>query len=375
MSENVTPNRASADTRSANCEGCSSTGSAADSDVSWKKIAGTLTGEEMKKYGIFCSPKQGEEIPSKKYQGTTFDLRLGEGHYLYDVNTEGHRRWRCVYIGEEERFQRLNSSAGSERFERPDSDRPNTLTIPAFGSALIQLYEIVDTLTVAKEEGILVVGRFDLKLSRVHQGLISQQATQVEPCYCGRLFCFLHNLSNKEIELKYKDDIATIEFSYVSCAHNADHVEKVVNDLIRHNSSDERYGKDYCDGKGIVDIRYFWADERLPEECGLWSLRDTLLRDFNEDNIVEKIGKSYDIIKKIADIVTPKIDQKRTYLVEIIRAVAILGTVMIGGWYALGNVEARNEKKFLEIRDELGINSRIPSSTQQPSSNGKHGGT
>ncbi|MBD8896026.1 hypothetical protein IG626_08425 [Desulfovibrio desulfuricans] len=343
MSENLTRDESTVDAPSASCGGCRATGAAADPEASWKKIAGTLTGEEMKKYSIFRSPRQCEEIPDKKYQATTFDLRLGEGHYLYDgADATGRRKWRCVYIGEEERFQELNNNPGSEKFDRPDSDRPNTLLIPAFSSALIQLYEVVDTLTVAQREGILVVGRFDLKLSRVHQGLISQQATQVEPCYCGRLFCFLHNLSNKSIELKYKDAIATIEFSYVSCAHNSVDVNKVVDDLVAHNSSEERYNKAYCDGKGITDVRYFWADERLPEECGLWSLRDTLTKGMESDAAVDKL----------AALVAPKIDKKNSYFVAAIQAVGVLGAAAIAGWFGVQNVLTSNETKLNQVKIE-----------------------
>lgn len=346
MSENLTRDESTVDAPSASCGGCRATGAAADPDASWKKIAGTLTGEEMKKYSIFRSPRQNEEIPDKKYQATTFDLRLGEGHYLYGADATGRRKWICVYIGEEERFQELNSNPGSEKFDRPDSDRPNTLIIPPFSSALIQLYEVVDTLTVAQREGILVVGRFDLKLSRVHQGLISQQATQVEPCYCGRLFCFLHNLSNKSIELKYKDAIATIEFSYVSCAHNSVDVNKVVDDLVAHNSSEERYNKTYCDGKGITDVRYFWADERLPEECGLWSLRDTLTKGMESDAVVDKL----------AALITPKIDQKNNLRVTLLQMLggicAGVGAAIITGWFGLQNVKASNDTKLNEVKRE-----------------------
>ena len=156
MSENLTRDESTVDAPPASCGGCRTTGAAADPEASWKKIAGTLTGEEMKKYSIFRSPRQNEEIPDNKYQATTFDLRLGEGHYLYGADATGRRKWRCVYIGEEERFPELNSNPGSEKFDRPDSDRPNTLIIPPFSSALIQLYEVVDTLTVAQRKGILV---------------------------------------------------------------------------------------------------------------------------------------------------------------------------------------------------------------------------
>lgn len=294
----------------------------------WVKIAGTLTGDEMREHKMLSLPPSPEEeeeeeekkeIPHDKYQATTFDLRLGEGHYLYGKNSD--KKWRCIYIGEGE-LDAINQGC-SEKFSRPEGPHPNTLTIPPFGSALVQLHEIVDTLTVAEEKKILLVGRFDLKLSNVHQGLISQQATQVEPCYRGRLFCFLHNLSSKEVKLKYKDDLATIEFSYVSCIHNEKEVDKVIASLKEKNHSKSRYNKKYCSCNGIDDIRYFYETGKLPDECGLLSFYDMLI----------KKTDSKTFINSVASVTASKMKTWQNVVIAALAAIATIMSSFIGSYY------------------------------------------
>lgn len=250
-----------------------------------KKFAGTLTGTEIQKYEIL-SYSDGTKIPDEEFQATTFDLRLGDGHYLYDENIDD-RKWQPYYIGPKE-LSSLNNGK-DEPFARPRSDDPRTLVIPPFGSALIELYETVDTLSVADKENILLVGRFDLKLSNVHQGLISQQATQVEPCYKGKLFCFLHNLSNTAIFLEHKKKIATIEFSYVSCLHDEEKCKMIIEDLKVQNA--KRYEREYCDTHGITDIRYFFYAKKLPKDCGLLSLKKKMEDAVQSPEAIEAIAK------------------------------------------------------------------------------------
>lgn len=282
-----------------------------------KKFAGTLTGKEIQGYKI-VSYSNGNTIPPEEFQATTFDLRLGEGHYLYDESVMD-RKWQPVYIGHETDLSSLNERT-EEHFRRTRSDHPYTLIIPPFGSALVQLYETVDTLSIAETEHILLVGRFDLKLSNVHQGLISQQATQVEPCYRGKLFCFLHNLSNNSISLEYKQKIATIEFSYVSCLHDIEKCKSIIEELKAQNAI--RYQRRYCDGKGIEDIRYFFYAQKLPKDCGLLSLKKKM----------EEAVQSPATISAISDKVKLKIERTGKIASAFIGAfVALL--LGVGGYY------------------------------------------
>ena len=129
-----------------------------------------------------------------------------------------------IYIGDANEDDLNKNYPIAEWYKRPDGTRSRTLTIPRFGSALIQLQQIINTYDIAYEKKILIVGRFDLKLSRVHEGLISQQATQVEPCYYGKLFCFIHNLRNCP-RIKYTIMIIFLAIFYSSIFQEP-HTEK-----------------------------------------------------------------------------------------------------------------------------------------------------
>jgi len=83
--------------------------------------------------------------------------------------------------------------------EKPD------LVIPPYELAVISTLE---TLNLPR----FLIGRWDLKVKRVYEGLLWVGGPQVDPGYRGKLFCPLYNLSNKTIRLRYGDTIATIDF-------------------------------------------------------------------------------------------------------------------------------------------------------------------
>lgn len=281
-----------------------------DNDIScFSKIAGTLTGEEIEAHKLVIPEKNS---PKDCVQSTTYDLTLGEGHYIYSGhNSDKGKKWNLIFIGTDERKKELNEkNSEAEQYERLDEDKRKTLFIPPFGSAFVQLNETVDTYTVAKEKGLLVVGRFDLKLSNVHQGLISQQATQVEPCYKGKLFCFIHNLSNKAIELKYGQKMATIEFSYVSCFCNHKKRLEIINNLIEKNK--KKYGVPFCNGMGIDEVRYFHAEEQLPDDCGLLGFKEKMIEHIKTEEIMDELAKK----------VEKRVDKKAKWIPVIVAIIA-----------------------------------------------------
>lgn len=303
------------------------------------KIAGTLTGEEIKKHQLICpEPNSSEDC----YQATTYDLTLGEGHYIYNGSNSGEKhKWELIYIGASDtRLKELNENSAAEQYHRLDGDRPQTLSIPPYGSAFVQLNETVDTYTVAKEKHLLVVGRFDLKLSNVHQGLISQQATQVEPCYRGKLFCFIHNLSNQSIQLKYGQKMATIEFSYVSCFCNSEKRKEIIDSLIEKNK--KKYNKQYCSQTGINDVRYFHSEEQLPDDCGLLGL----------DKKVEECLDLDDTIERMAKNVQKRIDKGTKWIPVIVAIISAVATILVGTFGWAKKEEIDNLKSVVETQNE-----------------------
>jgi len=386
----------------------------AESDESYmsgfSKIAGTLTGKEIELYNIILS-SNGEEIQektrNKNFKTTTVDLTVGDGHYLFDgLSNNNERKWKLIYIGNDERLKELNSlNTNAEQYKRPTTNSARVLVIPPFGSALVQLDEIIDTYSIAERSHLLVVGRFDLKLSKVHQGLISQQATQIEPCYIGKLFCFLHNLSSKPIELEHASPLATIEFSYVSCFCNENKRNELIKILIEENK--KRYCSIYCnDGKGISDIRYFYHENRLPEDCGLAglvnklnnmqiditykqdenfkqisnSLKENLITiDSHKDNMVETARLKFDAfiaseetIQKLSENVNKRIQMKLQVISGIITLLVIIITAIIG-YYNNQQEINRLEQRLISIENNSTQNRKDVNNIIDTTSNNSEG--
>ena len=310
----------------------------------FQRIAGTLTREEILEHKL-VQPGDNEHKPV--FQATTVDLTVGDGHYLFDgTQPQGQRRWKLVFIGDAEKMEQLNKTPSTERYTRSSGDKPHTLTIPPYGSALVQLNEIVDTATVARDpnKNLLVVGRFDLKLSKVHQGLISQQATQIEPCYRGKLFCFIHNLSNTEIDLNWGKTLATIEFSYVSCFCNRDKKIEIITELFA-KTKDKYSTRKFCDDYGIQDIRYFYETNRLPDDCGLVGFQKNLTNALFAEENLDKLAKKVD--KRI---------EKWIKLVPIIVSfLTIIGSIIVATIpvHTLENKCATLEEEILQLREDL----------------------
>jgi len=57
-----------------------------------------------------------------------------------------------------------------------------------------------------------LVGRFNLKLRLLHEGLLVGVGPQIDPGYAGRLSCPLHNISSEKISIVCGETFAVIEF-------------------------------------------------------------------------------------------------------------------------------------------------------------------
>lgn len=243
---------------------------------------GVLSGQKIKEYNLILNSRP------DSFKSASYDLRLGEAHYVFSQDSRNENfGWQPYYIGEnlvEFNSRSKERTVDSAEFKRQDENNRRKLCIPPYGSAFIQLFETVNTLDVVNTHQIVVAGRFDLRLSLVFQGLISQQATQVEPYYKGKLFCFIHNLSNNGVYLSYLERIATIEFSYVDVS-GADF--NSIKNAIEDESHKKYQERSYCFDYGIQDIRYFPTSKNgLPRDCGLLSL-DASIRRLIDDEYKE----------------------------------------------------------------------------------------
>ena len=79
------------------------------------------------------------------------------------------------------------------------------LIIPPYEVAVISTKE---TVKIPR----FLIGRWNLRVRYVYEGLLWVGGPQVDPGYEGKLFCPLYNLSNRTVILEYEKTIATIDF-------------------------------------------------------------------------------------------------------------------------------------------------------------------
>lgn len=328
-------------------------------------ITGILTRNEIKQYGLI---KEG--LNEDSLQGTSYDLRLGEGHFVYKTDqAEGKNKWMPYWIGETDDFNEANKV--NPHFEYAEQRK---LQIAPFGAALIQLKETIDTRTCCRKSNVLICGHFDLKLLMVIKGFVSQQATQVEPNYIGKLFCFLFNQTGETIELSYKDKIATIEFFYVSCSTYCNSDERKA--LLDHFDDSHRKGhkyqesngneikvKTFCNEHGINDVRFFWAEKseenRLPSHGGLNYFYEKFghlqkevnqkINELNPDSLIAKTKKS----------LNTEIKSFKSHLKWVAGIIIVIATLVLGGglsWKLLDIYQKKIEQieaPFNQKREEF----------------------
>ena len=281
-------------------------------DVGEEVFSGLLTGRQIKEYCLIIP------IKDKNLQDASYDLTVGDRHYLY----EDTGNWKAIFLGASNDLIKANDgfSPGSP-FELTATRRGGgKLVIPPFGSTIVQLNETVDLLTVAQERQMLIAGRFDLKLKSIYKGIISQQATQVEPCYKGKLYCFLHNLGSQEVILKMGDPLATIEFSFAGQGLSEEIRKQIIDETIKEKNTKFENSKFSKPQEGITDIRWLYERDMLPRECGIAPIYNLVIGNVGEavtkhleksdtiDHLVERVGnrllEKQNMIKIVISLVT-----------------------------------------------------------------------
>ena len=79
------------------------------------------------------------------------------------------------------------------------------LTIEPFEVAIIETYEKINMPNN-------LIARWNIRVKLAYRGLIWVGGPQVDPGFSGYLSCPIYNLSDKEVKLRYQDDIATMDF-------------------------------------------------------------------------------------------------------------------------------------------------------------------
>ena len=81
----------------------------------------------------------------------------------------------------------------------------NKVDLKPFEVAIIQTYEIINI-------PLNLIGRWNIKVNQAYEGLVWVGGPQVDPGYCGYLYCPVYNMSDKSVTLEFGKDIATMDF-------------------------------------------------------------------------------------------------------------------------------------------------------------------
>lgn len=94
---------------------------------------------------------------------------------------------------------------GGELKELSNEPGKNTLEIPPFEVAIISTGEVINLPR-------FIIARWNLRVDLVYEGLLWTGALQVDPGWCGRLYCPIYNLSNEKVTLKLGQPVCLMDF-------------------------------------------------------------------------------------------------------------------------------------------------------------------
>jgi deoxycytidine triphosphate deaminase len=92
-----------------------------------------------------------------------------------------------------------------ERLRRKENSRGPYYIVPPNSLAYIRLNEILRL-------PFYVIGRHNLKIDYVYQGLLLGTGPQVDPGFIGQIYIPLHNLTNRQVEVYINESFVSIDF-------------------------------------------------------------------------------------------------------------------------------------------------------------------
>lgn len=93
---------------------------------------------------------------------------------------------------------------GGEYFTLDGDDK--TIVIRPFEVVVVKTYE---TICMPR----YLIARWNIKVTLAYKGLLWVGGPQVDPGYVGHLFCPIYNLSNRDVTIRFRDEIAVIDFT------------------------------------------------------------------------------------------------------------------------------------------------------------------
>jgi deoxycytidine triphosphate deaminase len=143
-----------------------------------------------------------KELPDQNYQGSVLLAdrikKFVDKDWLIRKDTfdEGQLK-RAKY---DVRLGKAYYKAG--KYGNLSDDNP-LLEIEPYELVFVESYEIFE---MPKN----VVAMYDLRVSGCLGGMGLQTGLQIDPTYCGRIFCPLFNFSDTRVTLKYKHHLASV---------------------------------------------------------------------------------------------------------------------------------------------------------------------
>jgi deoxycytidine triphosphate deaminase len=151
----------------------------------WPELQGMLTAERIVEYHKAIGGKDPDSDIGAAYgMIRPFELRL-----LKSASYELSLGSRCVVEGKEVLL----------------SEKEPRLHIPKNSIVFVSMQQVLCL-------PHYLVGRFDLAIDFIYRGLLLGTGPQVDPGFQGGLSCPLHNISNEDIELRFGEPFAKIDF-------------------------------------------------------------------------------------------------------------------------------------------------------------------
>jgi len=126
-----------------------------------------------------------------------------------------------------------------------------------------------------------LIARWNLRLDLVYKGLLWLGAPQVDPGYCGNIFCPIFNLSNKEVELRLGERLALIDFVKTTNYNENECIQKFDRSKVKKTIWDYEFKLEsalYKDRKRLDDIEQIVNDVKNEVNNKFQEFRDLLYK-------------------------------------------------------------------------------------------------
>jgi deoxycytidine triphosphate deaminase len=200
---------------------------------------GVLLGDQIMKYVKELSPSLIENFEAKSLRAASYQLRLGEEYYC-------------------------NGTYAKLTVDSPD------LVIQPHGIVIVTTFEVLHMPRY-------LIGRWNLRLQLVYEGILWSGAAQVDPGYHGKLLCPLYNLSDRPVKLVLQQGVFNLDFERTTKYTQA-------SEQYRFGVGSETHGQNLTEprAKSLRQLAHLPQHEEYTLVSGVERLRDDLKKGKDE---------------------------------------------------------------------------------------------